>query len=76
MRTPDYILMKDYTISISPGDVITIPVGSFVRPIDAYYIPKGIRDKYGCRWFNEDSQVFCYTRFGILPIEKDAFRQV
>lgn len=76
MKTPDYVLMQAYEIQLSGIDTLVLPAGSFVRPIDPYYLPKDIKSKYPCRWYDPKTDFMCYTHYGLLPIAKTAITQV
>lgn len=69
-RTSNFILIQSYTYECGKYDTKTLPAGTFVRPIDLSYIPEHIlEDK---RWIphNNLKDVFCYTKYGILPIPR------
>lgn len=67
---------RDFTFSPPLGgfgNTINIPSGSFVKPIEDRWVPKHILDDpYRQRQPNE---IYCYTRFGIYPIPKDALEE-
>lgn len=69
-RTPNYRLKIPVTISYGIYDIKTLPSGSFVRPISEQYVPQHILDDP--RWEDADlsTDVFCYTKIGIVLIPK------
>lgn len=78
MNTADYTTIEDirYYHGTSLHDYKVLPAGSFVRPIEVQYVPKHVLDKTQYRSFNKDVQVFCYCKYGIIPIDKSKFREV
>lgn len=74
MSTPDYVLIQDYTVNPYVPDSTLVPAGTFLRPLDLYYVPKHIRD--ASRGFNKDKEVYCYCSYGILPFPKGLLRRV
>lgn len=75
MKVPEYVLSEDHRIVMPIGhEDITIPAGTFVKPIDKYYVPAHIRNErpgiYIAPW-----EVFCYSRYGIYPIPKSKIRE-
>lgn len=54
---------------------IVLPAGSFVCPIDWYYVPKHVKESDRYRWFDKETHSVCYTRFGLVPIAKRVLRE-
>lgn len=75
MKTPDYVLSEDVTWW-EGQELKTLKAGLFVRPIDWPYVPKHVIEDSRFRYVSKDSQIFCYTRHGIVPIPISAFRRV
>lgn len=75
MKTPSYMLMKDHHISIGVGETRILPAGSFVCPVEPYYLPRHIKDQPSFQYFNRQTELFCYTRFGITVIPKHLVRE-
>lgn len=78
-RTPNYRLCEDYSFGSSNymssvKDQKTIPAGSYVRPIKLEYLPNHVLEDHRWRYTNKDTHIFCYTRFGIVPIPKTHLR--
>jgi hypothetical protein len=76
MRTPNYVLIQDYSFSEGQGwgqNQKTLPQGAFVRPISEDYVPKHILEKYS--FYNKDLEIYCYTRYGIMLIPKKYLRE-
>lgn len=75
--TPDFCLTEDTQVAEAGGwETKTLAAGTFIRPIDYYYVPKHIRDAEENRWFSADKEAFCYTPLGIKLIDKNKFRRV
>ncbi len=49
--------------------------GTFVRPIDLKYVPKHITDDERWKYFDKNTDVFCYYSGGIVPIPKALIRE-
>lgn len=76
-RTPNYVLCAPFTYWVNNGrDTRTLPEGCFVRPIKLEYVPDHIRDKDGVLFFDPETHVYCYTHFGIVPIQRSIIREV
>jgi hypothetical protein len=73
LPTPNYILTEQVTIGNGFSDPKILPAGTFVRPIDKRWVPKHVLDSN--MWFNDKVEVFCYTRFGIVPIAQKMLRR-
>lgn len=76
IKTPDYVLQSDFHMRSGNGDPIVLLAGSFVRPLDLRWVPPHIKDDERNRYFNKDTQIYCYTSFGIIPIYLADIRQV
>lgn len=76
MATPDYLLTNDVTITKDIWDQKVIKAGTFVRPIDFYYVPQHIKDLPDHKWFDRNREVFCYTPIGIQLIPLDKIRKL
>lgn len=74
-RTPNYIITERFTVSLTPSDIQELPAGSYVRPIDYRYVPKHVKDDPKNKYYFENTDVFCYCKFGIILIKKDILRQ-
>lgn len=74
-RTPNYTLGGPFKHSKGPHDEITLPIGSFVRPLDISYVPKHVLEDPEWRYFNKDLEMFCYTSKGIFVIPKYLIRE-
>ena len=74
LATPNYLTTASINILDGSGGTQTLPVGSFVRPIDPYYLPKHIKEKAsgtGFTWgVNLGTHSWYFTHYGIviLPI--------
>lgn len=76
ISTPNYVLTEDLTLYTTSQKSTVLPVGSFVRPIELCYVPKHVLDSTMGRTFSKLTQVFCYTYFGIVPINWNLIRKV
>lgn len=67
-RTPNYRLTSDVVVQFDKNDFVILPGGSFVRPIQLYYVPNHVLEF----WPGVDGQyhVFAYTHYGIVPIPR------
>ena len=78
MKTPDFVLTESHSYRKDPDNFSTTEVeaGTFVRPIDKYWVPKFILEDP--RWANLDHEtmVFCYFSGGIVPFPRKIIRQV
>ncbi len=71
-RSPDYVLTAPHAV---PGSHdLTLPAGAFVRPIATCYVPKHVLEDTRWQSFWLEGMLFCYTRYGILPIPKAIVR--
>lgn len=77
MKTPNYRLTDAVSLpsgSYRDGDK-DLSAGDFVRPIELVYVPKHVVDDERWKWFNKETEVFCYTKKGIVPIPKFKIRE-
>lgn len=74
LPTPNFVLMSPLTISRGPYDNKTLPAGTFVRPIEYQYVPKHIQDADWNRFFDQTTDIFCYTRVGIVAVPRNIIR--
>lgn len=76
MATPDYVLMEAYSFYLwSNTESKTLEVGSFVRPVDPSYLPAHVMKDDRFKNFDPNTQVFCYCRYGLVPIPKKIVRR-
>lgn len=68
--TPNYILDEDFVYYDDNRNAQTIQAGEFVRPINIEYVPKHVLEDGRWWGYNKETDVFCYTRFGMLLIPK------
>jgi hypothetical protein len=73
MRTPNYVTNEVIRISNGRQDEKIIPIGAFVRPIEWQYVPVHIKEKWP--EFKKDTEIFVYTRFGIVPVNRTSIRE-
>lgn len=76
MKTPNYIINKEYSIVNKYLDQKILPVGTFVKPINEYYLPNHIKESTEYRWFDKTTEVFVYCRYGIVAIPKNIIVEV
>ena len=72
--TQNYALREEHKIWTKDLDPKVLPQGAFVQPMNLSYVPKHITEK--ASWFNEDTEVYCYTRFGIIALPKSLIMKV
>ena len=75
MATPNFIITDDYTYFVSINDSITLPKGTFVRPIEREYLPDHIVDDRPDVLL-ESKMKYCYTPRGIIALPKRIIKQV
>lgn len=68
VRTPNYRLISDYSISVGLSESKTIPGGSFVRPIKTCYLPQHVLDDSRWKAYLTPRYIFCHTKYGTIPI--------
>lgn len=71
VSTPNYVLAENVTVS-KYSKVIVLEAGTFVRPIEAKYLPAHIEIKF----FNPDTETFAFTSHGIVKLPWSAIRKV
>ncbi len=75
MRVQDYVTIEATSVSVG-ADSKRLEAGSFVKPIDIYYVPKHIKEDVKFLGWNLDKYVFCYTHWGITLLERSNLRTV
>jgi hypothetical protein len=77
-KTPNYQIEEDHRVVTNPGSYETklVPKYTFVRPIDYYYVPRHIKEDERYRYFNPETEIFCYCPLGIHPFPKKIVRKV
>jgi hypothetical protein len=70
IKTSNYMLTEDVTVGEAQ-----LPSGSFVRPIKIEYIPKHVIDDPRWSYFDNLVHIFCHTKCGILPIQREFLRE-
>lgn len=73
-RSPNFILSMPLQIT-HRGSSVTLPYGTFIRPINDEYVPRHVFDKPENKWYNSETHLFAYTWFGIIQIPKDAVKE-
>ncbi len=73
MKRIQWILDKDVLLYFGPHDQVTLAQGSHVTPMDIRWVPKHIKDQYK-HDYDPKTHVYCYTKFGIVPVPKDKVR--
>lgn len=68
-KVPEFITTEDYKFG-PLNDERVLPKGSFIKPIDVYYLPKHCYNYPTTMYYNKDRDVFIYCRFGIITIPK------
>jgi hypothetical protein len=64
--TKDYEFIKSGTNPMS-GNVLILPSGSFVKPIDEIYVPKEAKER-NIWTHNTKRNIYVFCRFGIISI--------
>ncbi len=74
-RTPNYIISEAHSYHVGSTDTRTLEAGTFVRPIELPYVPKHVTENPQNRCFNKETDIYCYCRFGIIPIPRKIVRE-
>ena len=72
---PDYITIQE----IKCGDwssSVTIPVGTFVKPIEAWNLPRHIKVSDDFKRYNKETHIYVYCSYGFFCVERDAIGSV
>jgi hypothetical protein len=75
LPTPNYVLMEDTKVILAIDSVV-LPAGSFVRPINIYYLPAHIKANVRLYPVDLNKFVFCYTHYGITAVPISRIRKV
>lgn len=73
-RTSNYRLNTAVILQVDKNNSKVLEAGSYVRPIDLQYVPDHVTDRW--KYFSESSEVFAYTKFGIIPILKSSIEEI
>lgn len=68
LPTPNWVLNEDHSIYRGQQDSIVLKEGTFARPLDIGYVPDHIKETPENKYFNGDTEVYCYTPKGILAL--------
>lgn len=77
MKVPEFWLISDYQF-IEPGtsgqgQLLLIPQHSFVKPIwNLAFVSKETRST----WIIDKDDVFCFTKFGLVPIPRKYIAEI
>lgn len=74
MRIKSHLTTEDYTFSRGQ-EMKTIPAGSYVKILSKKYVPKEVISAYQWKIMDPNSEVFCYTKYGIISIPKKILRE-
>ena len=70
----EYVLMIDVEFGPFAADS-TLPAGSYIYPIEDRYVPPHCKTSTKAARYWPDRDVFCYTKYGIIPVPMDAIRK-
>ena len=70
IKIPNYITNTDVRITINITESVTVPAGTWVKPVEYYYVPKHIKDIPWWKHLNTEERVFTYSHYGFLPIPR------
>lgn len=74
--TQNYLTITELNIfSMDRGIDKTLPVGSFIRPIEVKYLPSHITDRVSHEWFNPEKETYAYCSIGIVVIPLNIIRR-
>lgn len=75
MKLPEYVTTEEINLNVGYGGLKTLPVMSFVRPIEPVYVPKHVKEKFPIKK-DDDTLLYVYTHYGILRLEKTKIRKI
>lgn len=71
VRVATYMLNESFPFeSPTTKQTITLPPGTFVKPIEDVYLPKHVKESLDYKYHDPKEVVFCYCSLGIIPIPK------
>lgn len=77
MPKPEWVLTQDWNLTVEKTkEFKTLKAGSFVVPIDPYWLPAHIKNDSKHRFFDPSKEAYCYTAYGIVIIPKQFIRDV
>lgn len=74
MRTPNHALKEDYHFG-PLNDKRTLPRGSYVKVIEDRNLPKHILDSSDYKWLDPSLKAWCYTRYGIVAVDRNLLEE-
>lgn len=74
-KTPTYALIAPHHVKCR-SDYIVLSEGTFVRPLSLEYVPQHVLEDRNNLYVDKTKEVFCYTRYGIVPIPRDIIKEV
>jgi len=77
IRVAEFITDED--CSVLKNDMwekMTIPKGTFVKPIEVCYLPKHIKDGRLFKLVDFNDEVYVYSSYGIHPILRKSLRRI
>ena len=74
VKVPNHALTEAYSYAVGNQDTRTLPQNAYVCPIDPYYLPRHLKESSEYAFFNAETHVYCYTRYGLIPIPKNIVR--
>lgn len=76
MKTPNFQISQDFSFGPTIHDQKTLQKYSFVRPIKDCYVPKHVLKGPLGKYYNKETETFCFTSAGIIPIPTKIIREV
>ncbi len=73
MKRPEYQLSAPVMVKSKSGEVITLPVDSFIQLLYADYVPDYVKEKNP--FFNKKLEQYCATQYGIFAVPKASIRE-
>jgi hypothetical protein len=73
-KTPNYCLASAYTIHLGLADSRVLPAGSYISPVQNKYLPRHVLDNPVWEIYGPE-YVFCYTKYGFVPIPQNLIRE-
>lgn len=76
VRVPNFWTTEDHSYEIpNTMERSTLPKNSFVKPIEDRYLPRHITDDKKYKYFNPETEIYCHTKFGLIPVPKRILKE-
>ena len=77
MKVQEYCLSEEVVV-MKPfsTDHLTLPAGTFVKPIHYTYVPQHVLKDEKNRWFNKEIHCFVYCNKGTFMVPQKSIREI